>query len=156
MDIPLPAEASTAHAIADGTAHPPLWNPRVATVWGLLLSPAFSAYIHMRNWQALGQEDKAMEARTWFRMVIGIIVVACLLSTVGDMLGRDLDLPSSTGLGLLLAWHIWGGRGQERYIAAVTGGAYARLPWTQKVFGALGVFAAIVVSSAIISVIIAS
>ena len=35
---------------------------------------------------------------------------------------------AATCWALLLAWHIWGGRGQERYIAAITGGAYVRPP----------------------------
>lgn len=154
MDISLPADTTGVSQAPARAERPLLWNPRAATCWGLLLSPAFSAYIHMRNWQTLGQEDKAAEARAWLYMAIGIIVAACYLPALGDKLGRDLGLPSLTGLGLLLAWHIWGGRGQERYIAAVTGGAYVRQPWSGKVFGAIGVFAAIVVTSAAISMII--
>jgi len=154
MDISLPAETTTISDATAGSDRLRLWNPRAATCWGLLLSPAFSAYIHMRNWQALGQEDKAAEARTWLRMVIGAIVVSCFLPTLGEMLGRDLEAPSSMGAALLLAWHIWGGRGQERYIAAITGGAYVRRPWSAKVFGALGVFMAIVCVSAAISLMI--
>lgn len=106
MDISLPAESSIASEAAAGSGQLPLWNPRAATWWGLLLSPAFSAYIHMRNWQALGQEDKAAEARAWFYIIMAYIVVSCFLAGASDMLGRDLSPPSSAALGILAAWHI--------------------------------------------------
>ncbi|WP_137174440.1 hypothetical protein [Massilia sp. HP4] len=154
MDISLPAVSSTAYSIAVAAERPPLWNPRAATLWGLLLSPAFSAYIHMRNWRALGQEDKAAEARTWCYMVMGCIVVSCFLPVAGEMLGRDLSPPSATALGLLAAWHLWGGRAQERYVAAVIGDSYVRRPWSKSVFSAIGVFTAIVVASALLTVIL--
>ena len=155
MDISLPAESSIASEAAPDSGPLPLWNPRAATWWGLLLSPAFSAYIHMRNWQALGQEDKAAEARAWFYIIMGYIVVSCFLAGASDMLGRDLSPPSSAALGILAAWHILCGRGQERYIAALKGGGYARRPWSRTVFSALGIFTAIVVLTAAITVFIA-
>lgn len=148
MDVSLPAEPQTIAPNAASRSRLPLWNPRAATWWGVLLSPAFSAYIHMHNWSALGQEDKAAEARTWFRLMLGCIVFACLLGSIGDMIGRDLTLPASTGLALLLIWHIGCGRGQERYVAALTAGAYARRPWARTVLAAFGIFAALVVANA--------
>lgn len=154
MDVSLPAEAAPISRASANAERLMLWNPRAATCWGLLLSPAFSAYIHMRNWQALGQEDKAAEARTWLRLLIGIVVASCFLPALGNMLGHDLELPASTGLVLLLAWHVWGGRGQERYIAAITGGAYVRRRWSGTILSALCVFGAIVLTSAALSLII--
>ncbi len=155
MDISLPAESSIASEVTAGSGPQPLWNPRAATWWGLLLSPAFSAYIHMRNWQALGQEDKAAEARAWFCIIMAYIVVSCFLAGASDMLGRDLSPPSSAALGIVAAWHILCGRGQERYIAALKGGGYARRPWSRTVFSALGIFMAIVVLTAAVTVFIA-
>ena len=32
---------------------PALWNPNAAASWSLLFSPAFGAFLHMKNWQAL-------------------------------------------------------------------------------------------------------
>lgn len=154
MDISLPAESPAASDAAAASGPQPLWNPRAATWWGLLLSPAFSAYIHMRNWQALGQEDKAGEARTWFYMFMIYLVVSCFLAGASEILGRDLTPPSSAALGMLAAWHIFCGRGQERYIAALTGGAYSRRPWTRTVFSALGIFTAIVLFNAALIVFI--
>ncbi|WP_306397900.1 hypothetical protein [Telluria beijingensis] len=151
MEISLPAETTTVRHATAGNTRLLLWNPRAATYWGLLLSPAFSAYIHMRNWQTLGQEDQAAQARTWLRMVSAIIVAACFLPALGGMPGRDLELPSSMSLALLLAWHSWGGRGQERYIAAIIGGAYVRRPRSAKIFSALCMFIAFVVAIAAFS-----
>ena len=43
---------------------PPLWNPNAAANWSLLFSPAFGAFVHMKNWQALGEPEKAANAKT--------------------------------------------------------------------------------------------
>ena len=154
MDISLPGQASASRAIGADAGRAQLWNPRAATLWGILLSPAFSAYIHMRNWQALGQDDQAAQARTWFYLVLGFLVAGCFLAIAGHVPGRDPTPPLASALGLLVAWHVWGGRAQERYLAAVIGAAYVRRPWARPVCGALGVVAAIVLSSAVVNVII--
>ncbi|MDT1818500.1 hypothetical protein FPK51_31115, partial [Acinetobacter baumannii] len=70
---------------------------------------------------------------------MGCIVGGCLLTVGGKMLGRDLSPPPATALCLLAAWHRWGGRAQERYVAAVIGNAYVRRPWSRLVFGAIAV-----------------
>ena len=131
-----------------------MWNPRAATLWGILLSPAFSAYIHMRNRQALGQEDLAAQARTWLYMVTGLLVVSCFLPIASRVLAGDLARPWASAICMLVAWHVWGGRAPERYLAAVVGDAYVRRPWARSVFGAIGVFAAIVVASAVATIIL--
>ena len=42
----------------------PIWNPSAAASWSLPFSPIFGAYLHMLNWRALGDEQKAATART--------------------------------------------------------------------------------------------
>ena len=49
---------------------PALWNPNAAANWCLLFTAAFGAYLHMRNWQALGQPDRARASRNWMIAVI--------------------------------------------------------------------------------------
>ena len=57
-----PPQAEVAD-VPTGEAAPALWNPNAASSWSLLFSPIFGAYLHMQNWQALGQPDKAEQCR---------------------------------------------------------------------------------------------
>lgn len=140
MDITLAAQSPTADNAGTGTEPMPLWNPRAATWWGVLLSPAFSAYIHMRNWEALGQDDKVAETRTWFYMMLGYVILCLVLSAVSHIAQQDVTPPTSIAFALMLVWHIWGGRAQERYIAVLTGGLYMRRPWSKVVGSGIGLF----------------
>lgn len=128
----------------------PLWNPRAATCLGVLLSPAFSAYIHMCNWDTLGEEDQSPEARAWCCMLLGYCVAFGVLLGVSDIVGRNLAPPVSATIGLLVGWHVWGGRAQERYVAVITGGAYTRRPWYGVILAALGLLAVLVVMVAVV------
>jgi hypothetical protein len=38
---------------------PALWNPKAAAYWSLLFSPAFGAFVHARNADAMGRVDEA-------------------------------------------------------------------------------------------------
>lgn len=129
----------------------PLWNPRAATYLGVLLSPAFSAYIHMCNWDTLGETDQSLEARAWCCMLLGYFVTFGVLLGVSDVVGRNLAPPLSATIGLLAGWHVWGGRAQERYVAVITGGAYTRRPWHRVILAALGVLALMVVAVAVLA-----
>jgi len=138
MDITIAAEPPAIASTQPSTERPPLWNPRAATWWGVLLSPAFSAYIHMRNWEALGQDDKVAETRTWFYMMLGCVILCFVLSAVSHIAQQDVTPPASIPFALMLVWHIWGGRAQERYIAALMGVAYTRRPWSKAVWSCIG------------------
>src|SRR5436190_17925418 len=59
-----PPAAPVADVISLGEP-PRLWNPNAAASWCLLFSPVFGAYLHMRNWQALGDERHAQVNRNW-------------------------------------------------------------------------------------------
>ena len=49
--------------IAPRQDSPPLWNPNAAANWSLLLSPAFGAFLHMKNWEELGEPAKAAASK---------------------------------------------------------------------------------------------
>ena len=68
----------------------PLWNPNAAANWSILFSPIFGAYIHAKNWERLGQPDKAASSMNW---VVGcsilwglnlIVILATVNSKDGD------------------------------------------------------------------------
>jgi hypothetical protein len=53
------------------TGRPPaLWNPKPAAYWSLLFSPAFGAFLHARNADAMGRVDEAKANRMWFYVLI--------------------------------------------------------------------------------------
>ena len=37
---------------------PSLWNPDVAGAWSLLFTPIFGSVLLLKNWRAIGREDK--------------------------------------------------------------------------------------------------
>ena len=43
-----------------------LWDPNAAACWSVVFTPAFSAYIHGRNAEALGNVEEARMNRVWF------------------------------------------------------------------------------------------
>ena len=54
----------------DADAAPPLWTPNAAASWSLLFTPAFGAWLHMRNWERLGRPAQARQARYWFAAML--------------------------------------------------------------------------------------
>jgi hypothetical protein len=53
------------------TSRPPaLWNPNAAAGWSLLFSPAFGAFLHARNADAMGRPTEAKANKVWFCIII--------------------------------------------------------------------------------------
>jgi protein-S-isoprenylcysteine O-methyltransferase Ste14 len=77
--------------VVQAEAAPALWNPGAAASWSLLFSPAFGAFLHMKNWEALGQPDKAAAARKWAVIyivtIVGLSVVSAFLPSNKAMPG---------------------------------------------------------------------
>ncbi|MGB0769032.1 MAG: hypothetical protein ACPGYV_15145, partial [Phycisphaeraceae bacterium] len=47
-----------------------LYSPNAAANWSLLFTPIFGAYLHAKNWRAIGDADRADTNIKW--MWIGI------------------------------------------------------------------------------------
>jgi len=140
-----PPQAEVSDVITHEQA-PPLWNPNAAASWSLLFSPIFGAYLHMRNWQALGQAEKAASSKKWMYGNIAFFVIVVLLSLVApqskalDLLGRG------GGIGLLVAWYYSIGKSQQAYVLAHFGKTYTRRGWALPLLAALGILFAFVFS----------
>ena len=53
----------------------PLWNPTVAANWSLLFSPILGAWLHAKNWAALGNEVKEKQSMYWVRWgAVGLLL----------------------------------------------------------------------------------
>lgn len=57
---------------------PRLWNPGAAAGCSLLFTTVFGAYLHMENWRALGQIEKANVSRNWLTGYVIYLLAAVL------------------------------------------------------------------------------
>jgi hypothetical protein len=108
---------------------PALWNPNSAANWSLIFSPAFGAFLHMKNWEALGEPAKASAAKIWVAVtlvaLIGIATAAALLPGA-----RFVDaLLRAVGVVLLLSWYFSSGRAQTAYVKSRFGKSYPKRGW---------------------------
>lgn len=132
---------------------PELWNPNAAANWSLLFSPAFGAFLHMKNWQALGETQRAQLNRNWAIASVLIIFGAGFLSA---LLPESKALDSSTrliGFALLVAWYMTSAKVQAKFVKDRFGSAYPRRGWGLPILAAIGCFAAVVVVAVVIAVI---
>lgn len=123
-----------------------LWNPATAAHWSLAFTPLFGAYIHMRNWQAMGEYKKARESKKW-------IFGSMALQAIVLMLAALLPFPQNAyflGLGLagvlvmFYAWYVSSARKQASYVSSHFGHAYKRNSWTEVIVIAFAVWLSIV------------
>lgn len=149
----LPPTAAVADVIEAGLPPPPLWNPNAAANWCLLFSPAFGAYLHMRNWQALGDEPRARANRNW--------VIATIVALVGSMIA-SLLVPESKGLdastrllgfGLLVAWYVTTAKQQAKVVKERFGTAYPHRGWGVPILVTIGIMIALVFALTIVFVV---
>lgn len=126
----------------------PIWNPNAAASWSLPFSPIFGAYLHMLNWHALGEGEKAANARVWVNVGIGLLPVYIGLGlasyygwTPADALSRAL------GIGFLLTWYFSAAKAQARYVKERFGKDYPRKPWGKALLIAVGLMAAYIAVS---------
>jgi hypothetical protein len=115
--------------VGHGGVSPAIWNPNSAANWSLLFSPAFGAYLHMKNWEALGEPVKASVAKRW----VWVTLIALLGTTLAALLlpnPKSLDGVSRiVGLVLLLSWYFSSGRSQAEYVKSRYGTDYPRKGW---------------------------
>ena len=125
--------------IVQRQAAPPLWNPGAAASWSLLFSPAFGAFIHMKNWQALGEPAKAAAAKKW--AVIYLVTIVGL-SVVGAFLPSNKAIPGIVrlcGFVLLVSWYFVSGKPQLEFVKSRYGKQYPRKGWAKPLLIAVGI-----------------
>jgi hypothetical protein len=147
-----PPKAQIADTAGEGIS-PPLWNPNAAANWSLLFSPAFGAFLHMKNWQALGQPNKATSAKVWF--VLSLVVLGGLWCA-SVMVPNSKQLAGSVrvvGILLLLSWYFGSARGQAAYVKTHFGNTYPRRGWLKALAVAVLVLFALIVVVTVLAVV---
>jgi hypothetical protein len=145
------------HSAYEATALPPsdsasaIWNPDAAANWSLVFTPAFGAYIQMRNWKALGEPGKADSARKWFYASLGMLVMHMLAGALNARLNNESSVMHWIGLWFLMLWYFASARPQAKVVKARFGAGYPRKPWDQAMLGAVIAGTAYLSISALVS-----
>jgi hypothetical protein len=133
-----PPQAQVADILQRETA-PALWNPGAAASWSVLFSPVFGAFLHMKNWEALGEPDKAAGAKKWIAIYI-VTLIAFIVA--GALLPYNKAIPGLLrlcGFALLITWYYAGGKPQINFVKSRFGKDYPRKGWAQPILIAVGV-----------------
>ena len=133
-----------------------IWNPAAAARWSLLFTPAFGAYILMRNWQALDQPERAASARRWFHASLAMLMLQIFTSALNTRLGTEplLLLLHPASLLFLLVWYFAAVRPQTLLVKARFGAGYRRKRWDGVVLGAIVAGAAYACACALLSLLL--
>jgi hypothetical protein len=125
--------------IVHGEAAPALWNPSAAASWSLLFSTAFGAFLHMKNWEALGEPDKAAAAKKW--IVIYLVVIVGLVVASALLPGNKAMLATVRvgSFAMLIAWYYASGKPQMDFVKSRYGKDYPRKGWAKPMLIAVGV-----------------
>jgi hypothetical protein len=132
------APANETPSIQPQAAEAVIWNPNAAANWSLIFTPAFGAYLQMRNWRALGEPEKAASSQNWFYVGLGMLLVYVLMGVfVSDPKAAD---SGARGLGFLflLVWYFSSGRTQGKYVKEKFGKTYAKKPWGRALLIGVG------------------
>jgi hypothetical protein len=82
----------------------------------------FGSYVTMRNWEALGEDERARTTRIWLYVSVAVFVAMVLL-----------PVGSGIGIAWLVAWYFAVNRPQIKFVKARFGSDYERRPWTKIV-----------------------
>ncbi|MEM9347986.1 MAG: hypothetical protein AAGB26_15365 [Planctomycetota bacterium] len=108
---------------------PQLWHPNAAANWSILFTPVFGAVLHMQNWRALGEPERAKTNKVW--AVITAVYAAVVIISIFGPQHPAIDRVFQAGwLGLLFGWYFSQGRPQARYVKQQLGNEYRRRGWT--------------------------
>lgn len=141
--------------VVDGEVAPALWNPTAAGSWSILFSPIFGAYLHMLNWRALGQPEKAAASKQWVFVSIAFIIAITIASAfMPESKGFEV-FTRFGGLVLLIVWYYTLGKSQQTYVAAKFGSNYPRRGWAVPLLSAIGIFVGLMIVVFVVAMIAA-
>ena len=114
-----------------------LYNPFAAMAWSLVFTPAFGAYLVMRNWQVMGLPRQAVHARRWFRASLALLALQALSVAFNARVNSHPNLVYWLGLAFLLLWCVAAALPQALALRARYGTAYPRRQWDGALLAAV-------------------
>jgi hypothetical protein len=133
-----------------------LWNPSAAATWSLVFTPAFGAFIHMLNWQALGQPAQAATARRWFYASLAVLALQIWTRALNARFGTEPLLLHPASVLFLLVWYFGAARPQAKLVRARYGAGYRRRRWDSVLMGAVIAGTAYAVAATLLSLLLAA
>jgi hypothetical protein len=124
----MPSPSETALLDAAPVDHA-IWNPAAAACWSIVFTPAFGAYLVMRNWEALGERARALRARKWYALSLGLLAIQLLSGAIDARLNSESNLMHWVGLAYLLAWWLGAALPQALAVRQRLGPGYPRRAW---------------------------
>ena len=130
---------------------PELWNPNAAANWCLLFSVAFGAFLHMKNWQALGEPKRAASAKIW-------VIISCVLLLGFALVSAFFPDEKEIGLSyqglfliLLFSWYFGSARAQAKFVKERFGESYTRKGWGKPILIGFGFMLGVFVVTALVA-----
>ena len=135
---------------------PPIWDPNLATALSLAFTPIFGAYLHMLNWRALGEPQRAATSHKWFNAAIALGILYTMLPVaVPDSKNAGVKM-GLVGWIFLISWYLASARSQAKFVKEKYGTNYTKRPLGRALGIALLVTLGYLVVSAVLVVIAAS
>lgn len=115
---------------------PPLYNPNAVALWSILFTP-FGAWMHAKNWEAIGEDELAKA-----NYICAIIMIVAILGlAILEMLtGINITVPHIV---MLFVWYFQLGKKQIALIKEELGNDYEKASLVKPVL--IGVFGSIIV-----------
>ena len=124
---------TTAHFTRESAViAPALWNPTVAGMWSVLLTPIFGSVVILKNWQSIGEQPRVKTGWAWLAVSVAMIIV----------FGATYWIH----LIYLLAWYLAWPMKQARYVNERWGANYPKKSWVAPLLVGLGVIVALAVA----------
>lgn len=101
------------------TATVSLWNPNAAASLSVPFSPIFGAWLHAKNWSALGNEGKAKQSMYWVYGGIAVVMLSIMWPVIG--------------IGYFLCWYFISARQQAKYVEEKLNNAYMKKSWAKPI-----------------------
>jgi len=123
----------TAPTSPSGTS---LWNPNAASVWSILFTPVFGAWLHALNWRALGDPERERASMAWVYGGLALLALDLIIdSVVPDHAGFAVERTIEAAY--LVAWYFRSARPQATLVKEKYGASFEHKSWRQPLLMAL-------------------
>ncbi len=115
-----------------------LWNPLAAAAWSLIFSPILGAYLHMRNWQALGDDVQADKSKKWLGFaVVFVFFINFIFPFMGEDTTKMYETANQLTHLLTGVWFFVAAYPQVKYVKQHFPQGYNKKPWVRVLVIAL-------------------
>lgn len=124
---------------------PPLWNPKAAMWWSLLLNAVFGMVLHAKNWEALDEKELAKQNWIWVAGAALITFIVVLTPSITNSMALGIQI------GLIIGWYQILGKKQVQFFEETFGDDYERNGWILPIILAIAIIFAVAIIATIIS-----